>query len=99
MLHGVEIAVGIPLVIVEKEVLRVTQYSAEAEYLEVCYAAAEWIPLRFWNLKEFLMLECEQRVLRRASGTRSGVKGPEALRFKPHLLSATKKKELNHPNG
>ena len=51
---------GVPLVIVEKEVLRVTQYSAEAEYLEVCCAAAEWIPLRFWNLKEFLMLECEQ---------------------------------------
>ena len=60
LLHGVEIAVGVPLVIVEKEVLRVTQYSAEAECLEVCYAAAEWIPLRFWNLKEFLILECEQ---------------------------------------
>ena len=50
MLHGVEIAAGVPLVIMEKKVLRVTQYSAEAECLEVCYAAAEWIPLRFWKL-------------------------------------------------
>ena len=31
LLHGVEIAVGVPLVIVGKKVLRVTQYSAEAE--------------------------------------------------------------------
>ena len=47
LLHGEEIAYGVPLGFCGSYVLRVAQYSAEAKCLKACYAAAEWIPLRF----------------------------------------------------